>query len=588
MYHRFTGALNALSNADQKDAALAELLATTGEGFNVKSFGAKGDGVTDDAAAIQTAIDAAATNGDVVFPGGDYLINTMLIIPSKSTLRGYGRSSRIVTGDVAPFKCGVASPGAIVTDVVIRDLYFDTTAHITGQTVELWFIRCIDIVVENVTVEDYWHFGIGIDSCQFWKVRGCTTISTSRTIDNGINVLDDFSIPSAFGVIEGNICRGPTTGNDIEVLDARHVIIDGNVSEQSSISVFRASDVIVSNNRVKLSISIFTDDVDVGQVPGDIIVTGNQITDGFEDDSTPGAIRVQTGTIGKLIIANNNIKTAPGVGIRVTQTGSTTPDSVIITGNVISAVTLHASLHVGIKVDYVTGLVITDNTIGTCDIGIQWGADSGTATPTFVVCKGNVINGAVTTGINIKSNKAIISSNVIDGGTDGILVANAITDLIITDNFFSDASGTRGILLGTTNDFIVISGNIFGSGLGEGLKTFISADNNVAVSGNVFHIATAFNHQTARPSLQRGNMFSVGGLMSGTAALTSGTVTISTNAILASDTVHLTKVVGGGSARGVLEVGTIVAGTSFVITSMNATASAETNDTSTVFWEIVH
>ncbi len=71
MYHRFTGGLNALSNADQKDAALAELLATTPEGFNVKSFGAKGDGVTDDTAALQAVIDTvvAAEVGVASLPG---------------------------------------------------------------------------------------------------------------------------------------------------------------------------------------------------------------------------------------------------------------------------------------------------------------------------------------------------------------------------------------------------------------------------------------------------------------------------------------------------------------------------------------
>src|SRR4051812_44234617 len=43
--------------------------------FNVRSFGAKGDGVTIDTAAINQAIDAAAAagGGTVVFPAGSYL-----------------------------------------------------------------------------------------------------------------------------------------------------------------------------------------------------------------------------------------------------------------------------------------------------------------------------------------------------------------------------------------------------------------------------------------------------------------------------------------------------------------------------------
>lgn len=58
--------------------------ATGGQVFNVKAFGAKGDGVTDDTAAIQAAIDAAGTNGyggRVFFPAGRYMISATLTVP---------------------------------------------------------------------------------------------------------------------------------------------------------------------------------------------------------------------------------------------------------------------------------------------------------------------------------------------------------------------------------------------------------------------------------------------------------------------------------------------------------------------------
>ncbi|MBI1310159.1 hypothetical protein GC176_02540 [bacterium] len=49
------------------------------ESNNVRDFGAKGDGIADDTAAIQKAIDTAAANpggGEVVFPKGTYLLNS--------------------------------------------------------------------------------------------------------------------------------------------------------------------------------------------------------------------------------------------------------------------------------------------------------------------------------------------------------------------------------------------------------------------------------------------------------------------------------------------------------------------------------
>src|SRR5258708_19779368 len=51
-----------------------------GTPFNVKQYGAKGDGVADDTPAVQATINAAAANpggGMVLFPKGTYLLNSV-------------------------------------------------------------------------------------------------------------------------------------------------------------------------------------------------------------------------------------------------------------------------------------------------------------------------------------------------------------------------------------------------------------------------------------------------------------------------------------------------------------------------------
>lgn len=62
---------------------------------SVKDFGAKGDGVTDDTAAIQAALDASVasvTNNKVVFlPAGDYIVST-IYIPVGASLTGDGQT----------------------------------------------------------------------------------------------------------------------------------------------------------------------------------------------------------------------------------------------------------------------------------------------------------------------------------------------------------------------------------------------------------------------------------------------------------------------------------------------------------------
>lgn len=60
--------------------------------INVRLYGAKGDGSTNDTSAIQTALAAAGTGDVVVFPAGTYVVNDSLTVAQSSiTLRGEGR-----------------------------------------------------------------------------------------------------------------------------------------------------------------------------------------------------------------------------------------------------------------------------------------------------------------------------------------------------------------------------------------------------------------------------------------------------------------------------------------------------------------
>ncbi len=66
---------------------------------NVKDFGAVGDGVTDDTAAIQAAIDSLTTGGILLFPSGTYLISSALsIIVDSIKLIGEGETNTVIKG----------------------------------------------------------------------------------------------------------------------------------------------------------------------------------------------------------------------------------------------------------------------------------------------------------------------------------------------------------------------------------------------------------------------------------------------------------------------------------------------------------
>src|SRR5579875_657931 len=103
--------------------------------FNVRDYGATGDGTTDDVAAIQAAIDAAAEDGGLVFlPPGTYALGTSIVLRPRVHLLGSGENATVVTlraGVERPVL--VSPPGVTVWGFSLRALTIDgNKAHNSG------------------------------------------------------------------------------------------------------------------------------------------------------------------------------------------------------------------------------------------------------------------------------------------------------------------------------------------------------------------------------------------------------------------------------------------------------------------------
>jgi hypothetical protein len=98
--------------------------------INVKDFGAVGDGVTDDTAAIQAAVDFVASAGGIVwFPSGTFLHGTTITLKSNVTLFGYGAVLKWSGGSAV--QTTTASSG-VTENIGVHGLTFDGGANASG------------------------------------------------------------------------------------------------------------------------------------------------------------------------------------------------------------------------------------------------------------------------------------------------------------------------------------------------------------------------------------------------------------------------------------------------------------------------
>lgn len=112
--------------------------------LNVKWFGAKGDNSTNDYAALQATINAAATfvNGATVFfPEGVYLKNATLNITTPGiVLRGEGGMRSTIIIDTAAAGDGIKATG--VDGIWIEDISFQATVTKNSDTAAAHFDNC--------------------------------------------------------------------------------------------------------------------------------------------------------------------------------------------------------------------------------------------------------------------------------------------------------------------------------------------------------------------------------------------------------------------------------------------------------------
>ncbi|QTH45646.1 hypothetical protein J4772_15220 [Cohnella sp. LGH] len=207
--------------------------------FNVKDYGAKGDGTINDRAAVQAAITAAEEKGGTVYlPGGNYLLRgsgtELLLIKRPIHILGDGFLSRLV----------VASNVPNTTDVI----------RISPELSIGWQfgIDSINIIPQegskparhalNIDISTYPQFlaKLLVQNCYFWQLGG-----------NSVKLTNPKGDPSLFtSSFENNVFYGGLSllnaGDSINILG--NTITGDNIGVELSQVVGAAKVVIAFNN----------------------------------------------------------------------------------------------------------------------------------------------------------------------------------------------------------------------------------------------------------------------------------------------------------------------------------------------------
>jgi len=232
------------------------------ESVSVKDFGAVGDGVTDDTAAIQAAITAGA-GGKVYFPAATYLISSALTIVSSNTrLEGDGVGTVIkntsLTGHALKFfPNNTTATSVFLNNCGIADMLIYSIANKTAGA-GVYALQCNGFRLDRVQIQNHPE-GLLVSGGQL-NVFNAPTIFASAAVLTGTPVANSQAVRFCEAPIDGGLYQNCYTceitniivgtnrcldkGIRIESCDGLHITngyINGAYSDEVFVKVITAS-----------------------------------------------------------------------------------------------------------------------------------------------------------------------------------------------------------------------------------------------------------------------------------------------------------------------------------------------------------
>lgn len=392
--------------------------------YDVKAFGALGNGSADDTAEIQAAIDAAGVAGGVVyFPPGTYIVSHVdsdgtifTITDSNIIFRGAGRKVSIVKSSSGMGAGHIVFLVDGASRVLIEDVGVQATND-SDSSSAIAFTGATDSSLHRVWVDDQfgWSVFIGEDSQH-------TTVTELES-------------------------AGTYSSNNIEVNGSSYTTIEGCDLTGSG----------HSSNAIELYDGIASR------------VTGTKVINNWIH-GTPASGILSLGTIGTLI-DGNTVEGATTAGIHVVNSElvpARTGSGVSIKGNTVRNNAVGIYVAGSSEVAISDGNYITGSTGTGQGILVDYAAVRATITGNLVTLNGG-------TGINVSNGYAYVVGNVCTNNSQagaglryGISIEATATDAVVIGNDCSDTQTVHtqqfGVLVNTNApDAVVIGNKAFGT-----------------------------------------------------------------------------------------------------------------------------
>lgn len=390
------------TDGPQTTKVLSDWMATiSGLFINVRAYGAVGNGVVDDTAALANAVSAAASGATVYFPPGIYLSTAALTVSVGNVTLSGTRGSSIIRFTGATDGVVVADNAVVNKYVTITGLTLQTANAGSGSALLLSFPNhagtnvTVDDVLVSQTGSGRWAYGIFGDNWQtsgVYNVRVENSAAVCFHLQNSSNATHFFNCEAT---------GGASASRAMEVSSNSEIIWHGGTMQ----ATFSAGLVRADASFVSLSAVHFENSNAAPSDGADITTTGSGVT-----------LLIYGGGAASISTSGTN----PIVGIyggasKAIVLGATNKECVIVGNNAIS---------------------ITDNSGRALILGCMFNAGSPVANrmPAFFTGSGTPVLQTLTGGMLSATAALVIGNNAELSGVDSGGIARPLIKVDASDN----------------------------------------------------------------------------------------------------------------------------------------------------------